>query len=54
METKKKLLYEPPVMEVFEIKVENVLLPASQTGLRGGESYESIGNDPFLDPDNNG
>lgn len=30
METKKKLLYEPPVMEVFEIKTK-VILQGSNT-----------------------
>lgn len=45
METKKKLLYEPPVMEVFEIKTE-VILQVSKT-----RNYILDQNDPFSNED---
>ena len=42
METKKKLLYEPPVMEVFELKVECVLQSTSKRGI-----YDETNDNPF-------
>ena len=40
--------YEPPVVEVFELRTENILLPASQTRLGGTDSYEPINDENIL------